>query len=150
MIKITKRKTRRCPYCNSLNTIKKGKRKDTKKQLTRYLCKDCKRKFQEKERKSKKKLSKEIFKKYFWKKKTLDELSIEFNLNRKIIQTLIHNHKVEIKKKKPREIILIIDVVFFSKRKFKTEFGVMVFYDAIEQEVLIWKEVKSERLSDYK
>ncbi len=150
MVKITKRKAKRCPYCNSLNTIKKGKRKDTKKQLTRYFCKDCQRKFQEKERISKKKLSKEIFKKYFWKKKTLDELSKEFNLNRKTIQNLIHNYQVERKIIKPREVGLIIDVVFFSKRKFKTEFGVMVFYDVIKQEPLLWKEVRNERLSDYK
>jgi transposase-like protein len=41
MIKIIKRKVKKCPYCGSLKTIKKGKRKDIKKPITRYFCKDC-------------------------------------------------------------------------------------------------------------
>ena len=50
MVKITKRKAKKCPYCFSLKTIKKGKRKDVVCSLTRYLCKNCGRKFQEKRR----------------------------------------------------------------------------------------------------
>ncbi len=148
MIKKITRKAKRCPYCNSLNTIKKGIRKDIKKPLTRYLCKDCGRKFQEKRRETN--LKEKIFKEYFWKKRTLYELTKIFNLNRKVIQKHINDYEVKIKKKKPGKVNLIIDVVFFSKRKFKTEFGVMVFYDSIKQEILIWKEVKNEKLSDYK
>jgi len=150
MTKITKRKAKKCPYCNSLNTIKNGKRKDVKKPVMRYLCKECGRKFQSKHRKLKEDLLKKLFKEYFWKKKTLYDLSEEYNLNQKTIQKLINNYQVKIKKKKPRKVNLIIDVVFFNKRKYKTEFGVMVFYDSIKQEVLIWKEVKNETLSDYK
>jgi len=150
MTKITKRKAKKCPYCDSLNTIKKGIREDVKKPIMRYLCKECGRKFQNKHRKSKLDLSKIFFKEYFWKKKTLYDLSEEYNLSQKTIQKLINNYQVKIKKKKPRKINLIIDVVFFSKRKFKTEFGIMVFYDSIKQEVLIWKEVKTEKLFDYK
>jgi len=148
MIKKVTRKAKKCPYCDSLNTIKKGKRKDIKKPLTRYLCKECGKKFQEKRRKVK--LNEKIFKKYFWKKRTLDELSEEYDLSEKTIQKLINSYEVKNKKKKPRSINLIVDVVFFNKRKFKSEFGIMVFYDSIKQEVLIWKEVKTEKLSDYK
>jgi len=148
MTKKITRKAKKCPYCDSLKTIKKGKRKDIKKPLTRYLCKDCGKKFQEKRREVK--LNEKIFKKYFWKKRTLDELSEEYGLSEKTIQKLINSYEVKIKKKKPRSVNLIVDVVFFNKRKFKSEFGIMVFYDSIEQEVLIWKEVKTEKLSDYK
>lgn len=148
MVKITKRKAKKCPYCNSLNTIKKGIRKDIKKPLTRYLCKNCKRKFQEKRRSVN--IKEKVFKEYFWKKRTLHELTEIFDLNRKTIQKYLKKYQVKIKKKKGRKVNLIIDVVFFSKRKFKTEFGIMVFYDSIEQKPIIWKEVKNERLSDYK
>jgi len=150
MIKKVTRKAKKCPNCGSLKTIKKGKRKDVKNPLTRYKCLECSKWFQELRRKTKINLSEKIFKEFFWKKKTLEILSKEFNLSTKTIQKHINDCEVKIKKKKPREIILIIDVVFFSKRKWKSEFGIMVFYDAIEQEVILWKEVSNEKLSDYK
>ena len=150
MIKKVTRKAKKCPYCLSLKTIKKGKRKDIKKPITRYKCLGCNKWFQEERRKSEKDLIKEIFKKYFWNRKTLEELSNEYTLSPKTIQKYINNYQIEIKKKTHREIVLIIDVVFFNKRKFKSEFGIMIFYDAITQEPLLWKEVKNERLSDYK
>ena len=148
MVKITKRKAKKCPYCFSLKTIKHGIRKDIKKPITRYLCKNCKKTFQEKRKKIN--LKEKLFKEYFWKKRTLFELTEIFNLNRKIIQKSIDDYKVKVKKKKPKTINLIIDVVFFSKRKFKSEFGVMVFYDSIERKPIIWKKVKNEKLYDYK
>lgn len=98
MIKKVIRKAKRCIYCKSLNTIKKGKRKDVLKPKTRYYCKDCKRKFQEKERS--KNLNKKVFEQYFWNKKTLSQLSYEFNINRKIIQEIMDNYEVKVKKKK--------------------------------------------------
>lgn len=148
MVKITKRKAKKCPYCNSLNTIKKGKRKDIKHPVTRYRCLECSKWFQEKRREIN--LKEKIFKEYFWEKRTLFELSKKYNLNRKVIQKSINDYEVIIKKKKPRNVNLIIDVVFFSKRKFKSEFGVMVFYDSIKQKPIIWKEVQNEKLFDYK
>lgn len=150
MIKKVIRKAKKCPYCNNLNTIKRGRRTDVKKPITRYFCKDCKKSFQELRRKSKVNLSEKIFKEYFWKKKTLEILSKEFNLSTKTIQKYLLDYKVKINKKEKREVILIIDVVFFSKRKWKSEFGIMVFYDAIKQEPILWREVTNEKLSDYK
>ncbi len=137
MVKITKRRAVKCPYCSSLKTIKRGIRKDVKRPVTRYFCKNCQRKFQSKHRKKKINLSEKIFKEYFWKKKTLKDLSEKYILSTKTIQKYLENYQVEIKKKKPRKINLIIDVVFFNKRKFNTEFGIMVFYDSIKQEPLI-------------
>ena len=150
MVKTTKRKAKKCPYCNSLKTIKRGIRKDVKHPVMRYLCNDCGRKFQNKHRELKLNLSEKLFKEYFWKKKTLKILSKEFNLSTKTIQKHLSDYEIKIAKKEIREIILIIDVVFFSKRKWKSEFSVMVFYDAIKQEPLLWREVINERLSDYK
>jgi len=62
MIKIIKRKAKKCPYCSSLKTIKDGIRRDVKKPVMRYLCKECGKKFQSKHRKPKK-----IYQKYFLK-----------------------------------------------------------------------------------
>lgn len=148
MVKITKRRAKRCPHCSSLETIKHGIRKDVKKPITRYLCKKCRKTFQEKRRE--RNINEKIFKEYFWKKKTLKELEEVFGLNRKVIQKHIDDYEVKIGKKEVREVGLIIDVVFFNKRKFKSEFGVMVFYDAIKKEPLVWEEVKNEKLEDYK
>lgn len=148
MTRKTTKKVKKCPYCQSSHTIKKGVRRDTKKPITRYLCKQCGRKFQEKRRTEK--LKKKIFEEYFWNKRTLRELTEIFSLNRKTIQKYIHEYEVRITKKKPRTINLIVDVIFFSKRKFHTEFGIMVFYDSLQEEVIVWKEVTTEKLSDYK
>ena len=148
MTKKVTRRAKKCPYCESLHTIKKGVRKDTKIPITRYLCKTCGRKFQEKRRK--KNLQKKVFEEYFWNKRTLRELSEMFSLNRKTIQNYIHKYKVTTTKKKPRTINLIVDVIFFSKRKFHTEFGVMVFYDSLQEEVIAWRVVENEKLSDYR
>ena len=63
MIKKAIRRSKKCPYCDSLNTVKKGKRKDIKKPITRYLYKECNRKFQEKRRGTN--LKEKIFKQYF-------------------------------------------------------------------------------------
>jgi len=147
MTKKVIRKAKKCPYCDSLNTIKKGKRKDIKKPLTRYKCLNCSKWFQEKRRN--KNIKEKIWINFFWNKKTISELQKEFNKSRKEIQNIINSYQVKIKNKKPREVGLIIDVVFFNKRKNKTEFGMMIFYDVVKREPLIWKEVKNEKIEDY-
>ncbi len=101
-------------------------------------------------KKTNRKIEEKIFEEYFWNKRTLRELTEIFSLNRKTIQKYIHEYEVRITKKKPRTINLIVDVIFFSKRKFHTEFGIMVFYDSLQEEVIVWKEVTTEKLSDYK
>lgn len=148
MTKRVTRRAKRCPYCKSLHTIKKGVRRDTNTPITRYLCKKCGRKFQEKRRTEN--LQKKIFEEYFWNKRTLRELTEIFSLNRKTVQKHIHKYKIKMRKKKPRTINLIVDVIFFNKRKFHTEFGVMVFYDSLQEEVIAWREVTTENLSDYR
>ena len=73
----------------------------------------------------------------------------EFQKSRREIQGILNSFEVEINPKEIREVGLVIDVVFFNKRKYKSEFGIMIFYDAIKQEPLFWKEVKNEKLEDY-
>jgi hypothetical protein len=47
----------------------------------------------------------------------------------------------------PREVLLVCDATFYGKRKDKL--GTLVFKDALENEILIWKHIQSEKQEDY-
>ena len=47
-----------------------------------------------------------------------------------------------------RDIIIVCDATFYGKRKDKL--GTLVFKDIIQNEILIWKHIDAELISDYK
>ena len=48
----------------------------------------------------------------------------------------------------PREIILVVDVTFYAKRK--ETIGTLVFKDNLTKVILIWKHISSETVAEYK
>ena len=48
---------------------------------------------------------------------------------------------------KPREVTIVADATFFGKRKDK--FGVLIFKDVIQNEILIWKLISKETVVEY-
>ena len=87
------------------NTKKIGKRLG----LQRYKCNDCNKKFQSKRRPEK--LQAIIFKKYIYKRETLSDLAEEYKKSSRWIQKQIFEYEPDIKTHKPREIILVCDVL---------------------------------------
>jgi hypothetical protein len=47
----------------------------------------------------------------------------------------------------PKAVTVIADATFFGKKRDK--FGVLVFKDAINNEILIWKHIETEQIKDY-
>lgn len=71
--------SKKCPQCSSLRTIKRGIRID----IQTYYCNNCGKYFSD-ERREKTCLEKELWKDYVFHKQTIRELSIKFNLDKKV------------------------------------------------------------------
>ena len=128
--------------CNSKETKKNGKLGG----IQRYKCLSCNNYFSSKRRPEK--LQEIIFKKYIYKRQTLSDLAEEYKRSSRWIQKQIFEYEPEIKKHKPREIILVCDATFYGKRKDKL--GTLVFKDDITKEILLSKHIESELSADYK
>jgi hypothetical protein len=128
---------KKCPFCNSNKCIKKGKRDGHQ----RWQCKSCKKKFQA----NKKVLpaKEELFCLYSFSKQTLSELSQEYHLGTKTIQSFFDEIVLPKKIHTPRILSLAVDTTFFS------DFALVVFRDQIKKEILWWKFVDSEKLKHY-
>ena len=61
---------------------------------------------------------------------------------------MIHSYKIHQREHCPRAVTLVCDTTFYGKRKGKL--ATIVFYDTIEDEVLLWKYVDSEKSKYYK
>ena len=72
----------------------------------------------------------------------------EYGKTKKWAYNQIHSYEVDKKEHKPRAVTLVCDTTFYGKRKDKL--GTIVFYDTIEDEVLLWKHVDSEKSKYYK
>jgi len=128
---------KKCPFCSSGKCIKKGKRDGHQ----RWLCKDCKKKFQA----NKKALpsKEELFCLYTFSKQTLSELSQEHHLKTSTIQNLFDKITVPDKIHNPRNLSLVVDTTFFD------DFAVVVFRDQKNKECLWWKFTDKEALKYY-
>uniref|UniRef100_UPI001CD14401 IS256 family transposase, variant Zn-binding type n=1 Tax=Francisella sp. XLW-1 TaxID=2610887 RepID=UPI001CD14401 len=136
------KKTKTCRKYSSKNTKKIGIRRG----LQRYRCNYCNSKFQSARRP--KKLLEILFYKYLFRHQTYADLAIEYDKTKKWVYTQIHNYEAAKKEHKPRAVTLVCDTTFYGKRKDKL--ATVVFYDTIDDEVLLWKHVDSEKSKYYK
>jgi len=83
-----------------------------------------------------------------FKHQTHEDLASEYSKSISWIQQQIYSYKVAEKTHNPRAINLVCDTTFYGKRK--DHLGTVVFYDAIEHEVILWKHVESEKSQYYK
>ncbi len=137
-------KTKKCPLCNGVKIIKKGKQDG----VQRYLCRSCGRKFRN-ERRGRKTLTKNIFNDFVFSKQTIRELKPEYDLDKKTVRSLLDKYENEIKIHKPREIYLVVDATYFGKRKEGTSWGVILFRDYLQKENIWWKFVDQEKTLYY-
>ena len=83
--------------------------------------------------------SKDIFEQYSIGKQTYKQLSEQYGCSIKTIQRKIDLHRVNIPKKKPRDIVVLMDTTYWGRN-----FGVMLFKDAYTKENLLKYYVKTE------
>jgi len=74
-------------------------------------------------------------------------LAVKHNKSTKWIQEQIKAYEPDEKKHNPREVVLVCDATFYGKKKDKL--GTLVFKDVLENEILIWKHIQSEKQADY-
>ena len=124
------------------NTKKDGKRNG----IQRYQCNDCKKKFQLPRRPER--LEKSLFKQYIYQRQTLKDLAHKYNKSIQWVHYKIQEYEPSQKVHNPRSVNLICDATFYGKRRDKL--GTLVFMDSVTYEILIWKHIQSEKVTDYK
>jgi hypothetical protein len=129
-------------HCLKNNVQKRGNRRG----IIRYFCNDCNVSFSSKRRP--KNLQEIIFKKYVYKRQILKDLANEYDRSIPWIRNQILEYEAVEKAHNPRPIVIVCDATFYGKRKDKL--GTLVFKDILQNEVLIWKHIDSELISDYK
>ena len=81
---------------------------------------------------------KELWEEYSKGKQTYQQLSEKYNCSKRTIQRKIDLHQVNIPKKQPRKVVILMDTTYFGS------FGVMLFKDAYTKENLLKYYVKNE------
>lgn len=76
------------------------------------------------------------------------QLSLKYDRSIPWIRKQILEFDIGEKVHNPRPINLICDATFYGKKKDKL--GTLVFKDSISKEIVIWKHIQSEKVSDYK
>lgn len=79
---------------------------------------------------------------------TYADLAIEYGKTKRWAYTQIHSYELPKKYHNPRAVTLVCDTTFYGKRKDKL--ATVIFYDIIEDELLLWRHVDSEKSKYYK
>jgi len=128
-----------CKVCGSIFIKKDGRMRGKQ----RYKCKNCGHVFQNKSRK-KKDISSLVWNKYCFGKQTYAQLSQEFWISVRTIQTLLDNYDFIPPQIQPRKIVLLIDTTYFW------DVWVMVFKDYESKKIINFKLVVNENNYSYK
>ncbi len=131
-----------CPKCKGNNTKKDWKRRWKQS----YKCKSCNHIRINKARNSKSKLMKKLYYQYVVRKQTYAELSQDYWLSTKTLQTWFDKINIQSSQDLPiwKEIVLLIDTTYFGK------FWLMLFKDAYSKKVLYHQIVDYETNKAYK
>lgn len=135
--------TKKCPFCNSFQVIKKGIQQGNQ----RWKCKDCNKKFQA----NRKALPKEeLFCSFVFHKQTFTELSESYHIRHRTLQTIFDEYVLPKKVHKPRVIYLVVDGTYFGESGTPNAFCLVVFRDEENKEDLWWKFCEVETYEVYK
>jgi hypothetical protein len=119
-------------FCSSFHVRKNGRRNNRQ----RYLCLDCHRQFQTK---NKSELTKRLWNDYVFGKQSFKQLSNKHKLTIKTIRKRVDTVGFSYPQIKPGRVVLGIDTCFYGH-----EFGVVVFRGLIKRINLLWRFVTTE------
>jgi ribosomal protein L37AE/L43A len=135
--------SKKCPFCNSVQVIKKGIQQGNQ----RWKCKDCNKKFQA----NRKALPKEeLFCSFVFHKQTFKELSESYHIKINTLQKIFDEHVLSEKIHKQREIYLVVDGTYFGTTGTLNAFCLVVFRDEENKEDVWWKFCDVETYEVYK
>lgn len=118
--------------------IKKGKQTG----LQRYQCKDCKRNFQNKPRKSR--LQTTLWKQYIWHRQTIKQLAVKYHKSIDWVRRHLDRVSVDTYKPLPQSVVAIADITFFGRG-----YGILVFRSQELKQNLYWTEISTETKAVY-
>jgi len=130
---------KKCKFCNSYAVIKKGKHRGKQ----RYFCKNCLKKFVNKSRK-KISLERKVVMEYIFKRRLLKDISDKFNLSKTKVREILLSFSLKEKTHRPRGVHILVDAIWFGKRRSKYSFCIIVFRDFKRKENLYWSVEDSE------
>ena len=102
-----------------------------------YECKSCGKRFRNK-RKKHTKTEERIWYDYVFKKQVLRELHEEYSLDKKTLKTYLENYVVKEKRHIPRSLFVVVDALYFRKKKHSDTWCYVVFRDLMAKENLWW------------
>jgi hypothetical protein len=135
--------SKKCPFCNSTQVIKKGFQQG----IQKWKCKDCFKYFQA----NRKALPKEeLFCSFVFHKQTFTELSEAYHMKVETLQKIFDEYVLPKKIHRPREIYLVVDGTYFGETGTPNAFCLVVFRDQENQEDIWWKFCNVETYEVYK
>ena len=135
--------SKKCPFCNSTQVIKKGVQQGNQ----RWKCKECNKKFQA----NKKVLQlEELFCSFVFHKQTFTELSKSYHVKINTLQKIFDDHVLEEKIHNSRVIYLVVDGTYFGETGTPNAFCLVVFRDEENKENVWWKFCEVETYEVYK
>lgn len=135
-----KSRSKTCLRCRSVNTKKDGKRKWRQS----YKCKRCSHVWIAKPRNKIKVDIGILYEDFSDHKQTYKELAERRRISLKTVQKYLDMKNIVINKVRPRKIVLLIDTTYFWT------FGLMLFKDAKEKDILNYKIVDYETNEEYR
>ena len=129
---------KKCPYCESNHTQKKGSQNNRK----RYRCITCGRQFQNSS--NKRRIEKTIWKEYVYQRQTIRQLASKYGKSRNWIRERILNVPVKEHRHDPEPIVAIADVTFFRR-----SFGILVVRAPHLKKNIYVQKVKNESIDAY-
>ena len=102
-----------------------------------YQCQGCGKRFRNK-RRLHTKTEEHIWFDYVFKKQVIRELVETYNLNKKTLKTSLENYEVEEKEHAPRALFVVVDALYFRKRKHSDTWCFVVLRDFKLKENLWW------------
>lgn len=100
-----------------------------------YKCKNCSVRFRNKRREHTQ-IEKDIWFDYVFKKQTTRELKETYSLDKKTIHSFLEKYTLPTKIHIPRKLFVIVDAIYFRKKKNSEPWCAVVFRDPIKKENL--------------
>jgi len=130
-----------CPFCTSQNTRKYGKFRARQ----RYKCNTCKKTFGSS--KKPQRFNQKLFDDYCYGKQTLSQIGAKIGCSIPTIQKRLDEFILPTFVVKPRPIILVMDALYFGKKKDKD--GLLVGKDWITKQIIYYEFIQSETKAVY-
>jgi hypothetical protein len=129
---------KKCPFCLSKNTIKKGYRRGSQ----RFICQNCNKSFQNKRRPIK--LQKTIWRSFVYKRSTINQLAREYQRSSNWVRKQLESYRLPVRSIASCSTVIIADATYFRR-----QLCILVFRSNELNKNILWREIDYERIDYY-